>query len=341
MVVAAEAEERKPEFYLPVWFPEPRNERGPCPRNREIFDAVRVRNQSYRATAKEFSLSPARIGQIVKEVTGWIERTGGGPPRTWAERDRLNEYVHRARLEMLYSDALVAWKKSDQTVTTRYQFDPEHQLKGKTVAVRATPGLKAYWDAALKCENARYAFEKSRPKPPNPEELTPAERLRELDELAQESLRQREAEEGISNPNDQVPMTNDVLVLEPPVEPVAEVIAEIPRAEPVPEPVEELQIADPPYDGRGRLRLTKVPANEALLDRFWVMKRGGNVVWRGPVIVSSDRGRVFFDFDLAPPGTESKQRAIERFLAESEREEAERDRDADKHEENGDGEPRA
>ena len=64
--------------------------------------------------------------------------------------------------------------------------------------------------------------------------------------------------------------------------------------------------------------MTKVPTNETLLDQFWVMKRGGNVVWRGPVIVSSDRSRFCFDFDLAPPGTESKQRAMARFLAESE-----------------------
>ena len=49
------------------------------------------------------------------------------------------------------------------------------------------------------------------------------------------------------------------------------------------------------------------------------------MVWRGPVIVSSDRGRVFFDFDLAPPSTESKQRAMARFLAESEREAAKRE----------------
>ena len=178
-----------PKYFLPVFLDDPPR-RAPCPRNRQIYDAVKVQRTTHRAAAAQFKLSVARIGQIVTQVEGWIGRTGGAPARAPRERLRISEHLHRERAEACFDLLLHGFNEGRETSTHRVKVvadKPEERI----ATVQTIKKDPRYVVAAWQIETMRHAFEVGRSQLP-PEELTPAERIREAGIIAAETVAEAE-----------------------------------------------------------------------------------------------------------------------------------------------------
>ena len=178
-----------PKYFLPVFLDDPPR-RAPCPRNRQIYDAVKVQRTTHRAAAAQFNLSVARIGQIVTQVEGWIGRTGGTPARAPRERLRISEHLHRERAEACFDLLLHGFNEGRETSTHRVKVvadKPEERI----ATVQTIKKDPRYVVAAWQIETMRHAFEVGRSQLP-PEELTPAERIREAGIIAAETVAEAE-----------------------------------------------------------------------------------------------------------------------------------------------------
>ena len=179
-----------PKYFLPVFLDDPPR-RAPCPRNRQIYDAVKVQRTTHRAAAAQFNLSVARIGQIVTQVEGWIGRTGGTPARAPRERLRISEHLHRERAEACFDLLLHGFNEGRETSTHRVKVvadKPEERI----ATVQTIKKDPRYVVAAWQIETMRHEFEVGRSQLP-PEELTPAERIREAGIIAAETVAEAEA----------------------------------------------------------------------------------------------------------------------------------------------------
>lgn len=267
-----------PKYFLPVFLDDVKR-RAPCPRNRRIYDAVKVGRLTQRAAAVQFKVSPGRIGQILAQVESWIGRTGGGPARAPRERLRVSEYLHRERADACYGLLVEAFRDGKEVTTNRVRVvadKPEERIVTLQTVKRDPRFVLSAW----KVEEARHAFEVDHSHLP-PEELTAEERVREAGILAAETLAEAEAnyhaeqersaapDEFAYNPQpavmvDEVPEPEPPPPL-PPSEPVREepVAAPRPLPPPLPMPKKPPERSDQPrvvYDRYGRIIYQFIPA---------------------------------------------------------------------------------
>lgn len=120
---------------------------GPTPRDLSIHRSVVDEGESQREVAVKYGISQARVSQIVKGVDEWSLQVAEDRYRdfTPGQRRRLAEHTFRQRLDYFYSQALGAWRASQQGET----IDRTGGLDSGSLR-RSTFGKTCYLEAAMR-----------------------------------------------------------------------------------------------------------------------------------------------------------------------------------------------
>lgn len=100
----------------------------PSVRDREIYERVMVHQQTQQAVAGEYSLTQARVSQIVAEVSDWLANATGkeAGDLSPAQALRLGSRVVRMRLEHLLGVFMQSWRSSQGEIASQRERDGEN-----------------------------------------------------------------------------------------------------------------------------------------------------------------------------------------------------------------------